>query len=111
VIAMTNLTQSKAAVSRHSSGRKLYELADLVIDTCIDVGDACVEITPELPKAASLSTLACSTIIQAIIAETAGRMQADGYTPPIWTSANVPGGDERTRQLQDLYGGRRYRNH
>ena len=111
VIAMTNLVQSKAAVSRHSSGKKLYELADLVIDNCIDTGDACVEIAPELPKAASLSTLACSTIIQAIIAETAGRMYADGQAPPIWMSANVPGGDERTHELQDLYGGQRYRNH
>ncbi|MDK2980987.1 MAG: hypothetical protein PWQ55_1334 [Chloroflexota bacterium] len=111
VIALTNLTQSQAATSRHSSGKKLYQLANLVIDTCIDVGDASVEIAPELPKAASLSTLACSTIIQSIIAETAGRMYADGHTPPIWTSANVPGGDARTRELQDLYGGKRYRNH
>jgi uncharacterized phosphosugar-binding protein len=110
IIALTNLGQSKAATSRHSSGKKLYELADLVIDNCIDAGDACVEIAPDLPKAASLSTLACSTIIQTIIAETAGRMYADGHNPPIWMSANVPGGDERTHQLRDLYGGKRYRN-
>ncbi len=108
IIAMTNLTQSKAAQSRHSSGKKLYELADLVIDNCIDVGDACIEIAPELPKASSLSTLAGATIVQTIVAEAAAKMYADGFEPPIWTSANVPGGDERTRLLYDRFGGKRY---
>lgn len=108
IIAMTNLTQSRAAKSRHSSGKKLYELADLVIDNCIDVGDACVEIAPGLPKASSLSTLAGAAIVQTIVAEVAARMHADGIEPPIWTSANVPGGDERTRLLYDRFGGKRY---
>jgi uncharacterized phosphosugar-binding protein len=108
IIAMTNLTQSRAAQSRHSSGKKLYEIADLVIDNCIDVGDACVEIAPGLPKASSLSTLAGATIVQTIVAEVAARMHADGFEPPIWTSANVPGGDERTRLLYDRFGGKRY---
>ncbi len=110
VIAMTNLTQSKAAKSRHSSGKKLYELADLVIDNCIDVGDACIEIAPGLPKAASLSTLAGSVIVETIVAEVAAKMHADGIEPPLWTSANVPGGDERVKLLYDRFGGKRYRN-
>jgi uncharacterized phosphosugar-binding protein len=109
IIAMTNLTQSKAAKSRHSSGKKLYEIADLVLDNCIDVGDACIEIAPGLPKVSSLSTLAGATIVQTIVAEVAARMYADGFEPPIWMSANVPGGDERTRKLYERYGGKRYR--
>lgn len=107
VIALTNLTQSRAAVSRHSSGKKLYEMADLVIDTCVEPGDACVEIGPGLPKAAPLSTVVCSAIMQSIVAEAAGRMVADGVEPPVWVSANVPGGDEKTAQLSERFGGKR----
>jgi uncharacterized phosphosugar-binding protein len=111
VIGITNLKQSQATKSRHSSGKKLYEVVDLVIDNCIEVGDACVEIAPDLPKAAPLSTVACSVIMQALVAEVAGRMFADGVEPPIWMSANVPGGDERTKLLREKYGGRRYLNY
>jgi uncharacterized phosphosugar-binding protein len=43
-----------------------------------------------LPKAASLSTLAGSVIVETIVAEVAAKMHADGIEPPLWTSANVP---------------------
>ena len=40
VVALTNLEQSKAAVSRHPSGKKLYEFADCILDNCVPSGDA-----------------------------------------------------------------------
>ena len=110
IIAMTNLTQSRAAKSRHSSGKKLYELADLVIDNCIDVGDACIEIAPGLAKASSLSTLAGASIVQSLVAEIAARMHADGVEPLIFTSANVPNGDAKDQDLFKHFGGKRYLN-
>lgn len=40
VIAITNLKQSMHSTSRHSSGKRLFELADIVIDNCVHEGDA-----------------------------------------------------------------------
>ncbi len=111
VIGLTNLEQSRAAKSRHSSDKKLYEIVDLVIDTCVEVGDACVEIGAGIPKAAPLSTVVCSAIMQVLVAEVAGRMLADGVKPPVWISANVPGGDDRTNVLREQFGGKRLRTY
>ena len=44
VIALTNLAYSKSSVSRHSSGKRLFECADLVLDNCGCVGDGSVVV-------------------------------------------------------------------
>jgi len=109
VIALTNLKQSQAAKSRHSSGKKLYELVDLVIDTCVEPGDACIEIAAGLPKVAPLSTVVSCSILQAMVAEVAVRMHKDGFEPPVTLSANVPGGDEKLSEFLKRFGGKRLR--
>lgn len=108
VIALSNLGQSKNAVSRHSSGKKLYEIADMVIDSCVVYGDACVELSPDLPMVSAQSNVACCLILQMIMSETAAILLREGITPPILTSANVPGGDEKLDSIQKIYGGNRY---
>lgn len=108
VVALTNLEQSKGATSRHSSGKKLYELADVIIDSCVVYGDACVELDPELPKISAQSNIACCLILQMLMTEVAGILYAQGIMPPILTSANVPGGDEYLDKIQQLFGGSRY---
>ncbi|HEY60319.1 MAG TPA: SIS domain-containing protein [Anaerolineae bacterium] len=107
VIALTNLKQSQGSTSRHSNGKKLYEFADLVIDSCLEVGDACIEIGEGLPKVAPQSTVVCCAILQSIMAEVATRMYRDGVIPPVWISINMPGGDERISELREMFGGRR----
>nr|MCR5096494.1 sugar isomerase domain-containing protein [Erysipelotrichaceae bacterium] len=44
VIAMTNLEQSRNTTSRHPSGKRLFECADCVIDTCVPDGDATLNL-------------------------------------------------------------------
>ena len=110
VIALTNLEQSRNAKSRHSSGKKLYELVDLVIDTCVVSGDASIEIAPNLPKTAPLSTVISCSILQCIVAEVATRMYKDGFKPPVGLSANVPGGDLHLAEWNRKFGGSRLRN-
>ena len=109
VIALTNLEQSRNAKSRHSSGKRLFELTDLVIDNCVVPGDASIEIAKDLPKAAPLSTVVCCSILQSIVAEVAVRMYQDGFTPPIFTSANVPEGDAALAKNRINFGGGRLR--
>lgn len=107
VIALTSVEQSAQAKSRHSSGKRLFEVADLVIDNCVVPGDACVEIALGIPKAAPLSTVVGAAILQALVAEVAKRLYDAGVEPPIWLSANVPGGDQRLTELAARYGGHR----
>jgi len=39
-IAITSMEFSRQVTSRHSSGKKLFEVADLVLDSCVPAGDA-----------------------------------------------------------------------
>lgn len=93
VIAITSLAHSRSVQAANHSGKKLYEIADLVIDTGAPLGDAAVTIHSDLPKVAALSSVAGMIIVNAIIAQVAANFAARGERPPTWVSSNVPGGD------------------
>jgi uncharacterized phosphosugar-binding protein len=103
VVAVTSLGHSRAVESRHSSGKRLFELADVVIDNHVPMGDAALELAPGRPRVAPLSTIVGAAILQALVAEVAGRLLTMGLEPPIWISSNVPGGDEHNQRLAAQY--------
>ncbi len=102
---ITSLTHTQQSVSRHPSGKKLYELADVVIDNCGPFGDALLDL-PQGGKACSVSSLAAVLIAQMLTAETIQRLLERGIEPPVFVSYNVPGGIERGEQLLKRYAGR-----
>lgn len=105
-IALTSISHSKATRSRHSSGKRLFEVADMFIDTHVPAGDASLEI-PGLPqKTGPLSSIAGVAIMNAIIAETIMKITARGEIPPVRISRNLPGGDEHNQKFKEIYGGR-----
>jgi uncharacterized phosphosugar-binding protein len=81
-VAITSLAQSRASKPKHSSGKRLFEACDLVIDTCAPEGDAVVDIPGFSHKVASVSTIAASAIMQALVAETAQRLSDRGVSLP-----------------------------
>ena len=103
VVAITSVSQSRDSQSRHKSGKRLFELADVVIDSHVPHGDASVEISPEFPKVAPLSTIIGSTILQFLVAEVAGRILEEGETPPVWVSSNIDGGDAHNQKMVESY--------
>jgi len=105
LVAVTSLEHSRQVPSLDSSGKKLYELADVVIDNCGPLGDALLEL-PGGGKACSISSLAGALIGQMLTAETIGILLARGHQPPILISANVPGGREADEKLRQQYAGR-----
>ncbi len=105
LIAITALAHTQQATSRHPSGKKLYELADIVIDNCGPFGDAMLDL-PDGGKACSVSSLASVLIAQMLTAETIQRLLERGIEPPVFVSYNVPGGIERSEQLLRRYAGR-----
>lgn len=88
-IAITNLRQSAASPSRHASGRRLFEVVDLAIDTCVERGDAVVELKGVSQRMGPASTIAGAAIVNAIMMEAALIAVKDGHQPSIFPSANL----------------------
>ncbi|BCL77088.1 hypothetical protein JHS3_28240 [Jeongeupia sp. HS-3] len=86
-IALTSLEQSRANTSRHPSGAKLYELADLVIDNGAPNGDALLRYG-ELGTG-SFSSLSGIAIAQVLVAETVRRGVELGIDVPLYQSQNT----------------------
>jgi uncharacterized phosphosugar-binding protein len=88
VIAITNVAQSSRAASRHSSGKRLFELASVVIDTYVPEGDAILRC-PGVPYSVGpASTVAAAAIINSIIIEAAAELARAGKPVPVFPSAN-----------------------
>ena len=92
--------------SRMEGGRRLADVAELVIDTCVPRGDALVEIPGVATPAGGASSAVGIAIINAVVVETAAQMAERGVEPPVIPSMNVPGGDERMAILVEQYGSR-----
>lgn len=104
IVALTNVTYSKSVSSRHSSGKCLYEVADIVIDNHGDIGDGSCEITGIGQKVGPSSTVIGATILNSIIVEVCQNLVDQGMTyPPIFYSANLDGGDELNQKLYGQY--------
>lgn len=80
---------------RHSSGRNLFDLADVCIDDYNPVGDAVVEVPGFPVPIAPVSNVVDFAIAHLLEIETVRICVERGITPPIWNSANAPGGDEK----------------
>ncbi|HEX4791278.1 MAG TPA: SIS domain-containing protein [Actinospica sp.] len=105
VIALTSLEHSKAITSRHPSGKRLFELADVVIDNGAPHGDAFLPL-PDGGSVCAISSIASAAIAQALVAEVTSRLLARGVEPPIYRSANVEGGDVHNDAWEARYAGR-----
>lgn len=105
VIAVINKKEEAARESRHVSGKKLSEVADLVIDNCGECPDTVVEIEPGV-KMNQLNTFSGNIIAQMITAETYKYLTEQGRDCPVLLSANVAGADKHNRAISDKYVGR-----
>jgi uncharacterized phosphosugar-binding protein len=69
-------------------------------------GDAVLEIKGIKQKVAPVSTIINSFIVNSIVARTVEKLIEKGIDPPIWTSANIPGGEEVNKKWIEKYKGR-----
>ena len=107
VIAVTSLEHTRKVEPKHPSGRRLSEIADVVLDNLAPYGDA----TLDLPGADGVHVGAVSSITAAFLAQlltigVAERLSTDGATPPLYLSANIPSGDAHNHALEERYAGR-----
>lgn len=106
VIALTSLHHSQGVPSRHGSGKRLFEIADIVLDNCGEPGDAAVGYEGFQGRVGPTSLLAGAYIINSLVCRVVELFLAKGLTPPVYLSANLPGGDEHNRALEAKYRGR-----
>lgn len=102
VVAVVSVLHMRAAPPR--AGRRLSEMATHVVDTLVPPGDA--SHPPGAPATAPLSSLVSVFVWNLLLARLADRAAAAGVDLPLWSSANVAGGDERNRGLADRFRGR-----
>lgn len=104
VIVLTNLNTARTVLSRHPSGKKLHDFADILIDNHGDTGDASVELDGFAQKVAPTSTAVGAAILNAVIARADEIMLERGATPPVFMSGNIDGGDAHNKAVIDEYG-------
>ena len=103
VIAVTSLAHTNAVRPKHPSGKRLSEVADITIDNLAPFGDSTMSLEGGIGVGA-VSSITAAFIAQRITIGVAETMRQRGKTPPVYISANIPGGDEHNRALEDLYG-------
>jgi uncharacterized phosphosugar-binding protein len=89
--------------SRHPSGKNLYQEVDYFLNCHLPYGDAVVEIKGCIQKTGPTSTFCNVFTINLLMIETVKRLMEMGVQPPLWMSANLPGGDEANRRLEEKY--------
>ncbi len=79
------------------------DVAEVVVDNCIQDSDAAIEIDHTGQRVSALSTVVGAYIIQRLVFEVALEYHEEGKIPPIFASANVPGGDAWNEELIQKY--------
>jgi len=103
VIAVTSIAYAGSLPSRHSSGKRLHEVADHVLDNHVDPGDAAIALPGLEQKVGPTSTALSSALAHALIVEAMAMLLEKGIVPPVYMSANIPGGSEHNEEILSRY--------
>lgn len=106
VIAITSLEHTRGVESRHPSGQKLVDLADVVLDNGAPYGDAVLDLPEGGGRVCAVSSITAALLAQLVTAEVVRRLLDAGARPPVYLSANIPEGDEHNHTLEERYAGR-----
>ena len=100
VVVCGSADESRDKQSRHSCGKTLFDLADVVIDSCVPLVDASVTLSKHRDKVGPLSTHAFVTIVWMTITTVAEILEERDVNLYIHPSHNVPG-DQTAQQRLD----------
>ena len=98
-VAFTSKVHSSAVRSRHSSGKRLFEVCDETVDFGGYKGDACLDIAPGV-RAGPLSSLSSVFLGHSILTAACARLEAGGVNCT-YTSVNTPEGEGRNRAIEE----------
>jgi uncharacterized phosphosugar-binding protein len=106
VIGITSYNYTKKVESRHPSGKKMYEFADVVLDNKVPKGDAMVEAEGFPVKFSPASGVTSIALLHSLTTLVIERLLARGVEPPITIAANVDGSGEHNDRIWKEYGDR-----
>ena len=87
----------------HPSGKRLYEVADLVIDDCGPVGDTLLQVAGMDEEICASSGLSFVYIMWALEAEICALLTARGVMPHVYRNANLPGAQQVNERIVKAY--------
>jgi len=99
IIALTSMPHSTAVSANNPAGKRIFEVADLALDTGCPAGDAVVELQDLPPRVAPSSTVMAALILNSIIAQAAPNLLEHGVIPAVAMSGNLEGGKEYNEKV------------
>ena len=103
VIGVVSAAAYAGAPTRHSSGKRLADVVDLVLDTHVPSGDAVQPVGSDGIVVGASSTILGAVLLNALFVATAAKLEERGIPIPAFVSQNVPGGDEHNHDLIARY--------
>jgi uncharacterized phosphosugar-binding protein len=101
VIAYGSAAEAKGKKTRHSSGKTIFDIADLVVDSCAPLADASVPLKNHVDKVGPISTLAFVTCVWMTVTTVAEILADRGVKLFIHPSHNAPGDTTSKQRLDD----------
>lgn len=103
VIAVISVEHCTASPANHSSGKKLIDIADIVIDNCTPAGDALVSIPDLADPVGPGSTIGATTVTNALKCRIAEKLTERGKPPIVLTSSYFIGSEASKERFDDCY--------
>lgn len=100
VVVFGSAAAARGKKTRHSSGKTIFDIADIVVDTCAPIEDASVQLKNHRDKIGPVSTMAFVTCVWMTITTVAEILADRGVKLYIHPSHNVPG-DTTARERLD----------
>jgi uncharacterized phosphosugar-binding protein len=100
VIAYGSAAAAKGKKTRHSCGKTIFDIADIVVDSCAPVEDASVPLTYHKDKVGPVSTMAFVTCVWMTVCTVAEILAERGVKLHIHPSHNVPGDTTAHERLE-----------
>lgn len=101
VIVYGSAAEAVGKKTRHSSGKTLFELADIVVDTCVPANDASVPLKNHMDKVGPVSTMGFITTVWMTVTTVAEILAERGVKLHIHPSHNIPGDTTAHERLND----------
>jgi uncharacterized phosphosugar-binding protein len=100
VIAYGSAAAAKGKKSRHSTGKTIFDVADIVVDSCAPIVDASVDLKNHQDKVGPVSTMAFVTCVWMTVTTVAEILADRGVKLFIHPSHNVPGDNTAKERLE-----------
>ena len=99
VIAFSSMVYAEAVEPVHSSGKKLHEIVDLVLDNCAPAAEAMLNVDGIEAPFAAASGISSDYIMWCVTCVAVEELMKRGKTPGILKSANFPGGNDYNKKV------------